>query len=300
MYFIFKLSELQRAYYRFKQKKNPESKTLPILNEDSYDYLNRYALLNGLYSKLFPYNYVNQGDHVVQVSCDHTRIPRETAQAFIFSSVTGEKGYVTIIEASPINVEFINKYIDEQNINNVNLIHSAIYDQQTTITFGHCINSPGSSRILRNERHFQYIFDRLGGHWNKFEIPANTLDNLIDSKVDFLNITINSFEYCALKGAEKLMNQNPRMLISFPWMQYSKDTGLRTNKNNPITKAVDLLTQGGYNIIFADARQQTFDDRPFITGLALKKSTSELKEAGCIPIELDKLINCPEKHDHLW
>jgi FkbM family methyltransferase len=300
MYFIFKLSELQRAYYRFKQKRNPGSKTLSILNEDNCDYLNRYALLSGLYSKLFPYNYVNQADHVVQVSCVHIRIPKETAQAFIFSSVTGEKGHVTLIEASPINIEFIKKYIDEQNINNVNLIHSAVYNQQTIITFGHCINGPGNSRILKNEQHFQQVVNRWGGKWCKYEIPANTLDNLIDSKVDFLNITINGFEYSALEGAAKLMEQNPRMLIAFPWKQYTEDTGLRIHKNNPITKAVDLLTQRGYNIVFADARQQTFIDMPFITGLALKKSASELKGAGCIPIELDKLINCPEKYDHLW
>ncbi|NIM10832.1 MAG: FkbM family methyltransferase [Candidatus Aminicenantes bacterium] len=300
MYFIFKLSELQRAYYRFKQQKNPEAKTLSILNKNSYDYLNRYALLSGLYSKLFPYNYVNQADHVVQVSCVHTRIPKETAQAFIFSSVTGEKGYVTLIEASPINIEFIKKYIDEQNINNINLIHSAVYNQHTTITFGHCLDIPGNSRILKNEQHFQRVVNRWGGKWCKYKIPANTLDDLIDSKVDFLNITINGFEYSALEGASRLMEQNPQMRITFPWKQYSKEKGLRVNKNAQIIKVVDLLTQREYNIVFADARQQTFVDTPFITGLALKKSSSELKGAGCIPIELDKLINCPEKYDHLW
>jgi FkbM family methyltransferase len=300
MYFIFSVSALQKAYYRFRQGRERDTKTLSIDTRGEFDYLNRYALLSGLYSKLFPYKYVNQGDHVVQVGFVHIRIPKETAQAFIFSSVTGEKGHVTAIEASPINVEAIDKYIAEQKIGNVTLLHSAIYNQPKKVVFAHCLDGPGNSRILEDERLFQQTVDKYGGRWRKFDVDANTLDNLIDRKVDFLNITINTFEYCALEGAKKLMDQNPRMRIAFPWKQYSKKNGLKVDKNDQIVKVAELLTQRGYNIVFADARQQTYLEMPFITGLAVKESASDLEAAGCTPIDLDVLTGNPEKYDKLW
>jgi FkbM family methyltransferase len=211
----------------------------------------------------------------------------------------GGEGLVTTIEASPVNSEYIRKYLHQQDVRNIDFIHAAICDKPSTVLFGHCLCT-GNSRIFENEDQFDNVTSKSTSKWEKYNVKSDTLDNLIEGKVDFLNITINSYEYSGLQGATRILDENPRMLVTFPWMGYQQSNKLLVTENNQITKVVRLLRDRGYCIVFADARQQTFVNAPFITGLAIKDPEFNLVEERCTQVDLETLMYHAEMYSDLW
>jgi FkbM family methyltransferase len=112
------------------------------------------------------------------------------------SKIVGDEGKVIAIEPSPVNFAQLQKSIQNENANNVELYQMAGGDQNGTIKF--LLNSHSNlSRIILNE-------EKSNPEGIIVDVPVKKLDSFLDEfsikKLDFIRMDVEGYEFNILEG----------------------------------------------------------------------------------------------------
>lgn len=143
----------------------------------------------------------DEGDTVV-----HCGIFR-TATIDKWLRAIGTKGRLIAIEAEPSNFRQLFDYVSANSLDNVMVIHSAVWREAANVTLQASFN-PHFNKLKDSETHGAV---EEGANFEEYTVLAKTLDSiLVDSgikHVDLVMLTISGAEYEALDGMVNTLEQ---------------------------------------------------------------------------------------------
>jgi FkbM family methyltransferase len=124
-------------------------------------------------------------------------------------------GKVTAFEADPENFSFLR---DNLNLNwhfeRVSLVNAAAFNHETTLTFQKREKYQGNSSI----GHLPIDeLDSIGDKGISFEVPAVTLDQTIEGRVDLIKIDVEGAEPYVFEGMTRILAEQPHVQILVEW-----------------------------------------------------------------------------------
>jgi len=158
------------------------------------------------------------------------------------SKIVGEEGKVIAIEPSPVNFTQLQKNIQNEKANNVELYQMAGGDQNGTIKF---LLDPHSnlSRIILNED------SKPEGEI--VDVPVKKLDSFLDEfsikKLDFIRMDVEGYEFNILEGMRNSIKKFR------PMIQMEVHTNILGNKKTQ--NLLEWLMSEKYEIIYYITRQ---------------------------------------------
>lgn len=181
-----------------------KSKMDKILDVNKYYFL--YEILSELFihSEYFTYFDINEGDTVIDAGAN---IGGFTVQA---AKKVGSKGKVIAIEPDEQNRITLQRNLDNNNLQNVEIIPLALWSEKCTKEF-HISKRPGEHTLIDYD-------NELFTNKQVVTIHCETIDEIIESNgydnVSYLKMDIEGAEIEAIKGATKfLTTQSPKLLI---------------------------------------------------------------------------------------
>jgi len=250
MIFIQDRSNIQSEYY--KRSRNSIHKAIP----NAKDY----------YKHIFPLQFINEGDVVVQCGFHNKLISWGVSQAIIMSHLVGEYGTVLAVDAVPKNIKKLCEYIKENNISNTIIAEHVVWSKDEKIDFIQFDTNQNIAKPVLGKIKGSMHSEGSGGKPKL--VDALSLDTIVNrycnKKIDFINLTINGAEEDVLKGSEKIIENNENVKISI---------ALKTNKNwlyQTRKPVIDRLIDMGYHIIVADAPPLPWGDT-FLFACAVKE-----------------------------
>jgi FkbM family methyltransferase len=141
--------------------------------------------------------------------------------SIIGSKRVGSTGKVFAFEPSKANFNLFLKNIELNQIKNIIPINKGLGDKiaDKLILSQNPETGDGEKYILKDENLIKNEFNSLDSDQVNEIISLDTLDNFQlnndITKVDFLKIDVEGYEYYVLKGAEKLLKNNPEIIILF-------------------------------------------------------------------------------------
>ena len=178
---------------------------------------------------------IHEGDYVVDVGAHIGYF------SLIFSKIVGKQGKVFSFEAEPSNFEILKKNLEENNIQNVICENIAISDKIGKIKLFTSESSTGNR-----------LFSSKGS--NFIEVESNTLDNYFGTKIKnikFIKLDIQGGEPLAIKGMEKIIENNNSLKIMLEWWP----NGIKKLGENPESH-LELLEGVGYQILEIDDKNR--------------------------------------------
>ena len=110
------------------------------------------------------------------------------------------KGRLILVEASPAKAALLRKSFPQADLHAV-----AVTDTDGEVTFHENLAQPGFSSLANRD-------DR--GATRAITVPARRLDDLLgDTRVHFVKIDVEGFEYPALRGAETLLTRDRPVIL---------------------------------------------------------------------------------------
>ena len=158
-----------------------------------------------------------------------------------FARLVGEDGKVYAFEPNLKNFELLKKNIEINNYKNVILINKAVSDKEGEVKmYSHPFKSTGD------------VIDNLG----TISIDAIDLDSVIKGRVDFLKIDVEGTEQQAIKGAQRILKENPNLKMILE---------IHPSKlKNPIDYLTSFINSGYkiYNLdkVFKEINKEGIDD----------------------------------------
>jgi len=232
----------QEYYKKFRNNKHWAKESSRTGNH----YLNTYQNLRDINKHVFPYNFVSNTDTIVSCGCARMYLDMGISDPFIFATLAKK---VILFEADPINIPAVSSYIENNNVENVELISKAVWDKNEEVMFSSYKKTPGGS-------------NHIGGSNRNILVPIEgiTLDAAIKEPVDLLHLTINGIEHKVLKTAESLLENKPIVTVAM----FNKSHEMFKNRK----KAVELLYDSGYYIGWAKASSIPWEDFNFWFAIA--------------------------------
>jgi len=141
--------------------------------------------------------------------------------SIIGSRIVGESGKVFSFEPSKANFNLFLKNIELNAIKNITPINMGLGNTigESLILSQNFETGDAEKYILKVENKIERPGNKLNGIQTTETISLDTLDNFqiknSITKVDFLKIDVEGFEFYVLKGAEKLLRDNPDIIILF-------------------------------------------------------------------------------------
>lgn len=158
----------------------------------------------------------------------------------ILSGLTNPLATVYIFEPDPINIQCIQKNIALNNVHNVTIVPSVIFDTVGKVGFRE--HPGGTGGNVTNE--------------NKFEVDSITLDRWSEQHhqiPDLIKMDVEGAEYRALKGGSKMLAAAPHTTLFLEVHQQ-----IITPRFGDSEQAVyDLLSQLQYRYFFLDKNTAT-------------------------------------------
>ena len=211
----------------------------------------RYAARQGINYKLDVSNYLDHYIYWGVADSGYTSILREMKTADVMLDIGAHIGESALFYASinsrarifafephPVSFRRARVNILLNRFQNIHLINLGLGERAEILKLYEVNeNNSGANRIMRGENNFPYK-----------EIAADTLDNLMQermiTKVDFIKIDVEGFEFAVLKGgAETIIQSKPVMFIELD------DNNLKEN-NSCAEEIIELLRSFGYNRIY--------------------------------------------------
>jgi len=155
----------------------------------------------------------------------------------ILSKLVGPTGRVIAIEASPINIEYINRTIAANNCENIKVIERGVWSHETELTFSHVVDAEATS-FCSNKDNIRDIEPNPSCKYQT--IQASPLDNLVIDNIDFTKIDIEGSELFAMHGAQQLLKSRSPIL-----MELNSFTS-RTFMGVEITDIIDYMESRKY------------------------------------------------------
>jgi FkbM family methyltransferase len=155
--------------------------------------------------------YVSLGETVLHAGCWQIETVRNWSQS------VGSKGKVIIIEADDYSYELLTKELElrKTKLNNVFLVHKAVWNKKDKLTLEEADGRPGSNKIKETRTHYE---TNLGNYINEISVDADTITNILGElkidHVDHFHVTINGAELEALEGIDrKYFKKGTRIII---------------------------------------------------------------------------------------
>ncbi|MEI6732038.1 MAG: FkbM family methyltransferase [archaeon] len=115
-------------------------------------------------------------------------------------------GKIYAVEPNPLTFAYLKKNIKLNRYNGITLMNMAISDKKGTLPF-YMSKMWNCSRFVKGD-----ASDIIGVK----KMRVDTLDNLFgDKKIDFIRMDVEGYEFNILKGAKKLIKNNPGISIFF-------------------------------------------------------------------------------------
>ena len=174
--------------------------------------------------------------------------------SIIGSKRVGATGKVFSFEPSKANFKLFLKNIELNQIKNIIPVNMGLGDEiaDKLILSQNPENGDGEKYILKDEN---LIKNNLNNNKSNEIIALDTLDNFQlnnnITKVDFLKIDVEGYEYYVLKGAEKLLKNNPEIIILFECAEHLAKRA-RSTQNAVFT----LLNDLNIEIVYWDEKEK--------------------------------------------
>lgn len=153
--------------------------------------------------------------------------------SLLAAKLAGPEGQVYAFEPLPRNIEFLNKHIKINNIDNIEVIDAAVSDQS-------------------GEAHFDLGASSAMGHLSEsggIQVRMVVLDDILAAgelrPPDYMKVDVEGAEFEALKGAQNLLKQYHPVLF------------LDTHQREAHLPTVELLQQLGYEFEILDGKSLT-------------------------------------------
>jgi FkbM family methyltransferase len=135
--------------------------------------------------------------------CDvGANIGRYTVQA---AQLVGPEGKVVAFEAHPYIFGFLSRNVKAHGLTNVIAINAAVGAEAATVSLNFQAGDAGSTHVSSAK-----FRDRL-------TVEQVTLDEILGSlgieHIDYLKVDVEGFELFVLKGAHRLINKNPNIIV---------------------------------------------------------------------------------------
>lgn len=157
--------------------------------------------------------------------------------ALYYASINAE-AKILAFEPHPITFKRASENIQLNKFKNIQLINLGLGEHKEIVKL-YEVNehNPGMNRIIAENKNLPYK-----------EIEIDSLDNILSerqiSKIDFIKIDVEGFEYAVLAGGKKsIMQSKPIMFIELD------DNNMREN-NKSARELIELLLSFGYREIF--------------------------------------------------
>ncbi|MGD2124851.1 MAG: FkbM family methyltransferase [Desulfobacteraceae bacterium] len=265
-------------YYHFWQKYGREASFFPFISKEKDHYLAHYVLPREWHRHLQPFQFLKEGDHVIQVGFHDQYIYNGISHPLIISGIIGESGHVLSIDPDKTNTEAMNRYKDICQINNISVLETGVWNEKATLEFLLFDDYTSSNTIADVFSGFRDGAERRWGKKRLEEkstvrsIEVETLDSILENKisisrVDFVNITVNGAEPYVLEGAKKTLETNDDIKIAFPLANVSPAT-------------LDDLNAMGFLIALADAPHRPWEKKQFLFACAVREDPDFLFSHG--------------------
>jgi FkbM family methyltransferase len=170
--------------------------------------------------------------------------------AILLSKSCAPTGQVLAAEANSHNFNVASANCKLNNIENLNIIHAAVSDQEGKLNFSESLN--GAVDDGQNE-------------WGQVQVDCNSIDYLADNyfNPDIIYLDVEGYEFVALKGANKVLNNKTSWFIEV----HGEETISRYG--GTVAEVLDHFPEEKFELFMAD------DGKPFIP---LDKSSQLIKE----------------------
>lgn len=138
----------------------------------------------------------------------------------ILSHLVGPWGTVYAFEPDPENFSRLSQNLSQ--FPNIRLIPKALGSENTTLNL-----------YISSELNVDHQTYDIGENRRQIPVPCTTLDNFLGTKtkLDFLKIDIQGFDYFALLGAVRVLKRSPRCTIMGEYWPYGlKKSGIKPEK----------------------------------------------------------------------
>ena len=128
----------------------------------------------------------------------------------LISKLVGNQGKLSVFEANPNSLKFLNANLVLNNVENTTLYPKAAFSKKTTLSFvALATGNTGSSHIKREEDN---------SNTNIITVDAVNIDSIpeIDT-IDVLQMDIEGAEADAVYGATKLIDKSPNLIVFQEW-----------------------------------------------------------------------------------
>ncbi len=250
---------------------------LPRLKLASFPF--HYGRLRKVYKQMFPWQFVRDGDTVVQVSTAKNLIHHGTSHALILAALVGPRGKVFVIEPDPTNVIMLKAYLVQNNLHNVEVIEKAVWNEQKNMSF--TVREERSSWNRISDTVIAEDAERHKDQATSVDVQADTFDNIArDHKISgpsLVHMSINGSEYEALQGMNEFLARDDAVL-SFPIQNMRAF-------DSPI---LSELQERGFDILVKHAPVGTHQ-KQFLLACALKNPSHEILRQFPEEVELTRI-----------
>lgn len=153
------------------------------------------------------------------------------------------RGRLIIVEASPGKAGMLRQSFPRSEVHPV-----AVSDQEGEVSFFENLQQPGFSSLGNRSNH---------GDTREITVPAKRLDDLLsgETRIDFIKIDVEGFEYPALRGASDLLHRcRPVILFEAgPTEDDALDTSMTDALFDMLTNELDYDIYAAFDLHFGRA-----------------------------------------------
>lgn len=181
-----------------------------ILNPEN-GYLDAYIYAHGLYEPHIVrelINNINEGDTCIDIGANIGH------HAIIMAQIVGVNGKINAYEPIPFIRTQMEESIALNNLKNVTIIPEALSNKEGELILNVNVGNVAGSSFVNKEDGNQGL-----------SINTRTLDSYNYSKISFIKLDVEGFEYSVLQGAEKTISSlHPVVLFEYSPTYYKKNS----------------------------------------------------------------------------